>query len=129
MVSKHPFSKELQNRAERGLHGYPVAVVSYFGPDDRVATKVVVAILPDATFKPSERISWVSQGNDVRNDEAVNEQVLKFIQTHAAMTVIRDGRILGCPHEEGVGVPADFTCPTCVFWANQQRLRTGNVLQ
>ncbi len=63
------YAHELKQRANRGLAGYPVAAISYYGPDDQLATKVVVAILPDESFRPSARMIWTSEKRDLRNDE------------------------------------------------------------
>ena len=38
--------KRLRKRAKRGLHGYPVATVALYGPDDTRATKLTDGIVP-----------------------------------------------------------------------------------
>ncbi len=122
------YTQELKQRAERGAVGYPVATVSYFGPDDHLATKVAVAILPDKSFRPSTRVSWTSQGSDLRNDEDVNKQILRVIEDHGAETVVMRDKILGCPHEEGVRIAEGFVCSDCAFWAKRRRQRKVRIL-
>jgi hypothetical protein len=36
----------LEKQAHRGFRGYPVATVAFYGPDDQVATKAAVGIVP-----------------------------------------------------------------------------------
>jgi hypothetical protein len=36
--------KQLTKKARRGMRGYPLGTVAYYGPDDRRATKVAVGI-------------------------------------------------------------------------------------
>jgi hypothetical protein len=51
----------------------------------------------------------------------VNEAVLRFMEEHAAKSVVGVDRIIGCPHEEGVDYPEGQSCPQCLFWANRDR--------
>src|SRR5271167_3451364 len=39
------FVKRLRKKAKRGMRGYPVASVAYYGPDESRASKVAVGIL------------------------------------------------------------------------------------
>src|SRR5678815_117403 len=74
----------LEKRSRRGLRGYPLATVAFYGPDDQRATKVAVGILrrEGAEADPLER--WVSEGTDVRSDVAIAEQIGEFIDRHGA---------------------------------------------
>jgi len=38
--------KRLSKRAKKGFHGWPVATVALYGPDDSTATKLTVGIVP-----------------------------------------------------------------------------------
>jgi hypothetical protein len=38
---------KLKKKAKQGLHGYPVATIAYYGPDDVRASKVSVGIILD----------------------------------------------------------------------------------
>jgi hypothetical protein len=38
--------KRLVKRARKGFRGYPVATVALYGPDDTMATKLAVGIVP-----------------------------------------------------------------------------------
>lgn len=113
--SRQQYTKELRQRAKQGICGYRVASIAYFGPDDQVATKVAVSILPDETLKPSATERWQSLISDLRDDEGVNEEILSFIDEQGAKTVLWERKIIGCTHEEGPG-----NCPACSFWVRRR---------
>ncbi len=111
----------IRKKARKGFRGYPVATIAFYGPSDRVASKVAVGIIlgedQDAAFL--ER--WFSQGSDIRNDHDAFEQVLEFLRNHAAKSVAITAGIIGCPHEEGIDYPDGESCPQCPFWARRNR--------
>jgi hypothetical protein len=121
------FSKALRKKADRGFAGYPVATVAYYGPNDRVATKVAVGIVLGEDEEPAFLERWFSWGQDLRNDHDLNEKMITFIRGHAVKSVAMLGSIIGCPHQEGVDYPEDSKCPQCPFWANRDRW-TGEVV-
>jgi hypothetical protein len=128
MTLKDRFLKALRKKARRGFSGYPVATIAYYGPNDNVATKVSVAIIPAADQEPAFLERWFSEAADLRNDHGVHEQILGFIRTHEAKSVVLAERIIGCPHEEGIDYPENTVCPKCPFWANHERW-SGEVVQ
>jgi hypothetical protein len=52
----------------------------------------------------------------VRTDVAVGEQVLAFLNEHAAKSVIVTDGLIDCPHEEGIDYPVGESCPRCPYW-------------
>jgi hypothetical protein len=118
---KDRFTKALRKKADRGFSGYPAATVAFYGPDDRLATKVAVGVVLAEDQEPAFLERWFSEGGDVRNDHDVNEQILEFIRSHEVKSIVMADRIIGCPHEEGIGYPAGSTCPQCPFWAHRDR--------
>ena len=118
----------LEKRSRRGFRGYPVATVAFYGPTDRVATKVTAGIIPaeGRDAEPLER--WVSEGSEIRSDDVIARAIGEFIELHRAASVVLADRIIGCPHEEGVDYPLGVTCPECPFWANRDRW-TGQLLR
>jgi len=118
---KDRFTKALRKKADRGFSGYPVATLAFYGPDDKVATKVAVGIVLAEDEEPAFLERWFSEGLDVRKDHNVNEKILEFIRVHEVKSVGMADRIIGCPHEEGVDYPEGSTCPQCPFWANRDR--------
>jgi hypothetical protein len=113
--------KRLGKRAKKGFRGWPVATVALYGPDDRMATKLTVAIVPAEDAEATDLRRWLSKDQtDIREDVRVTEQVLAFITEAGAKSVVMTDRIIGCPHEEGIDYEGT-TCPTCPFWAGRDR--------
>jgi hypothetical protein len=111
----------LWKKARRGFAGYPIATVAFYGPDDKMATKVSVGIIPAEGAGPVALERWFSDEADVRNEYSLIEKILKFIQAHGAKSVAMMDRVIGCPHEEGVDYPEGVQCPRCPFWTNRDR--------
>jgi hypothetical protein len=125
---KRRFTKALRKKADHGFSGYPVATVAYYGPDDKLATKVAVGIVLGDDQEPAFLEPWFSEGGDLRNNHEVNEHILKFIRSHQVKSVVIADRIIGCPHQEGIDYPEGSACPECPFWAHRDRW-TGKVVQ
>jgi hypothetical protein len=111
----------LKKKARRGFRGYPVATVAFYGPDDRCATKVVVAVFAAEGAEPNPLERWFSEDCDVRSDRGIGNEMLEFIQRHGVKSVVMTDRIIGCPHEEGIDYPEGQACPRCPFWAYRDR--------
>ena len=127
MSLKDRFAKALRKKAARGITGYPVATVAFYGPNDKLATKASVGVVLREGDKPAFLERWTSS-RDVRTDQEVNEQILNFIRVHEAKSVALVHRIIGCPHEEGIDYPEGTACPECPFWAHRDRW-TGELIQ
>lgn len=113
-------TKRLGKKAKRGFRGWPVATVAFYGPDDTVATKLAVGIVPSEDADVADLKTWFSEQGDVRNDAGIAGEVLAFIESNGAKTVAMTDEIIGCPHEEGVDYEGS-TCPACPFWAGRDR--------
>ncbi len=132
VVKKRPRKKArraqeiLERRAREQKGRFPLATIAYYGPDDKLATKVAVGILdgPD-NLRALER--WYSEELDIRLDPEISQEILGFVTKHAVQDVVMTERIIGCPHEEGIDYPQGETCPQCPFWANRDRW-TGEVI-
>ena len=111
----------LRKRAKKGFRGYPVATIAYYGPDDRRATKVAVGIVLSESRDIAHMERWFSDATDVRTDQQINKAIVQYLQQHAVRSVGMLGRIIGCPHEEGIDYPEGEKCPQCPFWANRDR--------
>jgi hypothetical protein len=112
--------KRLSKRAKRGFRGWPLATVALYGPDDTMATKLTVGILPSEDAEATDLRRWLSKNQtDIRDDIRVTEEVLAFIEAGAKSVVMAE-RIIGCPHEEGIDYEG-ATCPVCGFWAGRDR--------
>jgi hypothetical protein len=119
---------KLRKKTKQGFQGYPVATVTYYGPDDKRASKVSVGILLEEGGEVAFLERWFNETNDIRLDPEVNEGIVRFLKQHDAKTVVSPDRILGCPHEEGIDYPDGAKCPKCSFWAIRDRF-TGEVIQ
>jgi hypothetical protein len=120
--------EQLRHLARGGFHGFPVATVVLYGPNDTLATKIAVGIIAweDADADPLER--WYATEGDIRESVPISQEILEFIQAHAPRTVVISDGIMGCPHEEGIDYPVGQVCPECPFWTYHDR-RTGEPIQ
>jgi hypothetical protein len=117
------FLKRIRNRPT----GYPIATIAYYGPDDQTATKVAVGIV-DSKDEVVQLRRWLVRAQDVRIDRAINDEILSFIKENSVQRVAMAGRIIGCPHEEGIDYPEGSTCPQCPYWAKIERW-SGKILK
>ena len=121
MTLETRFAKALRKRARRGLRGYPVATVAFYGPDASRASKVAVGIIMKEGGEVEILERWYSDTADLLTDPQTNQQILEFIHRHEVATVALVDRIIGCPHEEGIDYPNGERCPRCSFWATRDR--------
>ncbi len=119
---------KLKKRINKGFRGYPAATMACYGPTDERASKLVVAIIQYEGAEPEPMKKWNSDSLDVRTDPEICADVLQFLESHGAKSVVIADRIMGCPHEESIDYPAGESCPQCPFWAGRDRF-TGNLLQ
>jgi hypothetical protein len=119
---------KLRKKAQKGLRGYPVATVAFYGADNTLASKVAVGIVPGEGERPEQMKRWFSDDTDVRYDADIGAEIIAFIESAGARSVVLSDGIIGCPHEEGVDYPDGEHCPKCPFWANRDRW-TGELIQ
>ena len=122
------FRDKLKKKAKRGFQGYPVATITYYGPDDRQASKVTVGIILEEVGAVAFLERWSNEMQDIPKDPEANEEIVRFISKHSAKSVVMPDRILGCPHEEGKDYPEGEKCPKCSYWAILDRF-TGEIIQ
>ena len=107
---------KLKKRINKGFRGYPAATMACYGPTDERASKLVVAIIQYEGAEPEPMKKWNSDSLDVRTDLEICADVLQFLESHGAKSVVIADRIMGCPHEEGIDYPTGESCPQCPFW-------------
>jgi len=117
--------RALSKKAKRGFRGYPIATIALYGPTDKKATKLVVGIVRHEHGEAEQIKKWYSD-SDVVKELGVFEEILEFIKTNDAKSVVMADRIIGCPHEEGIDYPEGESCPLCPFWKGRNRW-TGRV--
>ena len=113
--------KWLEKKAKRGMRGYPVGTIAFYGPDSRRATKVAVGIILASGAEPVDLQRWRTESDDVRMDEAILDEVAAFLRGHEVHSVAMTDGIIGCPHEEGIDYPEGQNCPRCPYWAGRER--------
>jgi hypothetical protein len=120
MPSKDRFLKRLRTKAKKGMRGWPVATIAFYGPNLSQATKVAVAIVPSETAEPREVRDWKVESGDVRVDPTIAQEILDFIAGYSVLSVVMTDGIIGCPHQEGVDYEGEW-CPVCEFWRGRDR--------
>jgi hypothetical protein len=121
------FVKRLRKKSRKGMRGWPIATIAFYGPNLSRATKVAVGIVKSENEDIAVMRDWKVATGDVRNDPDVARQILQFIEEHGALSVAMTGGIIGCPHQEGIDYEGEW-CPLCDFWRGRDRF-TGQMIQ
>ncbi len=109
--------KRLSKRAKKGFRGWPVTTVALYGPDDTLATKLTVGIVPAEDAEVTDLRRWLSKDQtDIRDDIPAATEVLAFITEAGAKSVVMTDRIIGCPMRK-----ASTTRVPPAFWAGRDR--------
>ena len=119
------FLKRLRRKARRGMRGWPVATIAFYGPNLDQATKVAVGIVPSKGEEVETMQDWHVASGDIREDIGIAQEILEFIARHGALTVAMTDGILGCPHQQGIDYEGEW-CPVCAFWRGRDRF-TGKM--
>ncbi len=77
--------KRIAKLVKKGIKGYPLVSLEYFGKTADAATEVVVTLTLEEGAEPQQQ-KIVSQG-DVREDEAIQSVLVKIIERSNANTV------------------------------------------
>jgi len=117
------FIKRLDKKARKGMRGWPLATIAFYGPDLARATKAAVGIVPAPNAEAETMRAWHVQAGDIREDSGVAEEILGFIQEHGALSVVMTDGIIGCPHQQGIDYDDEW-CPVCDFWRGRDRFLT-----
>lgn len=95
---------------------YPLATLTYHGPDPFTASKISVGIIKSEEETPILR-HW--EGQDIAEDEEVALEITRYLQEQGVERVITSESVMSCPHEEGIDYPEGEECPYCEFWARE----------
>ena len=112
--------KRLRKKARRGLRGWPLATIAFYGPNLGQATKATVGIVPTENAEVAELRDWKVDRGDVRTDTGIAREMLEFIEEHGVLSVAMTDGIIGCPHQQGIDYEGEW-CPVCVFWHGRDR--------
>ena len=114
------FLKRLRKKAKKGMRGWPIATIAFYGPNLSQATKVVVSVVPSEHAEPQELRDWKVEVGDVRSDPAITQEILEFIVAHGVLSIVTSDGIIGCPHQQGIDYEGEW-CPVCLFWHGRDR--------
>jgi hypothetical protein len=70
-MMENRFLKRLRKKAKKGLRGWPIATIAFYGPNLSQATKVTVGIVPSENAEVKELRDWKIEHGDVRADRNV----------------------------------------------------------
>jgi hypothetical protein len=114
--------KRLSKKAKKGMRGWPVATIAFYGPNSSRATKVAVGIVPAKNFEVEEMRNWKVDRGDIRADPEIAREILAHIEQHEALSVVMTDGIIGCPHQEGIDYEGEWRPdPACEFWHGRHR--------
>ena len=114
------FFKRLSKKARKGLRGWPIATIAFYGPNLSQATKAAVGIVPSENAGVEELRDWKVERGDIRANPGVAREILEFIEQHQVRSVAITDGIIGCPHEKGIDYEGEW-CPVCEFWHGRDR--------
>ena len=100
------FLKRLRKKARKGLRGWPIATVAFYGPNLDQATKVAVGIVPSENAEVEELRAWLVDRGDIRSNSGIAREILEFIEEYQVRSVAITDGIIGCPHQEGIDYEA-----------------------
>lgn len=121
IMSRKP-PKRRRKRKSPQKRSARIVTIALYGPDDRVATKLVASVVKESSGKIEALKRWYSPGDtDVRELDEVVEGVADLVAKANPKTVVSPDRIIGCPHEEGIDYPEGESCPECPFWVGKDR--------
>jgi hypothetical protein len=92
------FLKRLRKKARKGLRGWPIATVAFYGPNLSQATKVAVGIVPSENAEVEELRDWKVDRGDIRQptpDKEINCQYepIAVTRDRAGISSLLSGRI------------------------------------
>ena len=119
-MMENRYLKRLHKKARKGLRGWPIATIAFYGQNLNQATKVTVGIVPSENAEVEELRDWKVDRGDVRNDPGIAREILEFIEKHRVLSVAMTDAIIGCPHQEGIDYDGEW-CPVCEFWRGRDR--------
>lgn len=125
-MMNNPPLKPLIKKSKKGFTGYPMATAAFYGPTNKRASKIVIAIIEFENQEPVEIRKWFSEKDeDIRFNTKSCKEIIEFVRSYQVKSVGISDHIIGCPHEEGIDYPEDQHCPECIFWIGKNRW-TGN---
>lgn len=122
------FIKRLRTRAKKGMRGWPVGTIAFYGPDNKRASKVVASIIMHDGAEPEPMRKWIVAEGDVRDNWAIAKEIVEMLDAHGVRSTAMTDGVFGCPHQEGIDYDGPW-CPdpTCAYWWKRDR-HTGKII-
>lgn len=92
---------------------YPVATITYHGPNDKTATKISVGVVKSKEETPIVK-HW--EGKGIAENVEAAQEISQFLQKHHVERAITSECVMSCAHVEGEDYPKGEGCPHCPFW-------------
>jgi hypothetical protein len=70
------FLKRLRKKAKKGLRGWPLATIAFYGPNLSQATKAAVGIILSENAEADEIRAWHVLHGDIREDVSVSQEIV-----------------------------------------------------
>lgn len=86
--------KLIAKKAKRGFQGYPLINIAYYGPDDQLATQVVLSFIGEENA-PAQLEKFSTEA-DAREDATVQSTIVKIIERSGAKTLTLEPGIQNC---------------------------------
>src|SRR5215472_12265314 len=96
------FLKRLRKKARKGLRGWPIATIAFYGPNLDQATKAAVGIVPSENAEVEELRAWKVDDGEIRADPRIAREISEFIEERQVLSVAMTDGIIDCPHQEGI---------------------------
>jgi len=81
-MRNNKFLKRLRKKGKKGLRGWPLATIAFYGPNLSQATKAAVGIIPSENAEAEEMRAWHVLHGDIREDVEIGQEIVEFIQDH-----------------------------------------------
>ncbi len=94
---------------------FRTGTIAYYGPNDKIVTKIVVGITVAAGRNFIETRKWSSESKDIKSDKQVLEEISAYLNLSRVDSVATIERVIGCRHEAGIDYPEGMTCQACPF--------------
>ena len=111
----------VRHKAKRGRQDqppeFPIGTIAFYGPDDKITTKIVAAVILDRNGEPILK-RWV--GTNLKGNPKVEREMKALFTSHNVKRVVMTDGNMGCPHEEGEDFPVGGDCPFCPYWKGKQ---------
>ncbi|GAA3955132.1 hypothetical protein [Allohahella marinimesophila] len=83
--------KRIAKQVKKGFQGYPLISIVYYGPNESMATKVIVGFTAE---EGAEMMTETfSTQTDIREDTVVQTTIIKIIDRSGAKSVTMDERV------------------------------------